>query len=197
MKRNQVQPQKITGKKDFYKPGFVSNPPKIVYKDFEVGKKFSLTIDIINVSYVFNSFHPQPLDDEIIKVKGRNYHKSCYQTKNDILEIRDLFAENINKNVVFSSLMSVINNIIFRRGVTSDYLKFALNYYIQNKIPLNYPQGLYYVVQNKDVKTAYEKSKAESIKKKMLPKVDVGLDIDKTYERKTRTKKTIGDIFNE
>ena len=139
----------------------------------------------------------EPLDDEIIKVKGRNYHKSCYQTKNDILEIRDLFAENINKNVVFSSLMSVINNIIFRRGVTSDYLKFALNYYIQNKIPLNYPQGLYYVVQNKDVKTAYEKSKAESIKKKMLPKVDVGLDIDKTYERKTRTKKTIGDIFNE
>lgn len=139
----------------------------------------------------------EPLDDEIIKVKGRNYHKSCYQTKNDILEIRDLFAENINKNVVFSSLMSVINNIIFRRGVTSDYLKFALNYYIQNKIPLNYPQGLYYVVQNKDVKTAYEKSKAESIKKKMLPKVNVGLDIDKTYERKTRTKKTIGDIFNE
>ena len=66
MKKNQVQPQKIIGKKDFDKPGFVSNPPKIVYKDFEVGKKFSLTIDIINVSYVFNSFHPQPLDDEII-----------------------------------------------------------------------------------------------------------------------------------
>ena len=66
MKKNQIQPQKIIGKKDFDKPGFVSNPPKIVYKDFEVGKKFSLTIDIINVSYVFNSFHPQPLDDEII-----------------------------------------------------------------------------------------------------------------------------------
>ena len=66
MKKNQIQPQKIIGKKDFNKPGFVSNPPKIVYKDFEVGKKFSLTIDIINVSYVFNSFHPQPLDDEII-----------------------------------------------------------------------------------------------------------------------------------
>ena len=66
MKRNQVQPQKIIGKKDFDKPGFVSNPAKIVYKDFEVGKKMSLTIEIINVSYVFNSFHPQPLDDEII-----------------------------------------------------------------------------------------------------------------------------------
>ena len=66
MKRNQIQPQKIIGKKDFDKPGFVSNPAKIVYKDFEVGKKMSLTIEIINVSYVFNSFHPQPLDDEII-----------------------------------------------------------------------------------------------------------------------------------
>jgi len=39
MKRNQIQPQKIIGKKDFDKPGFVSNPSKIVYKDFEVGKK--------------------------------------------------------------------------------------------------------------------------------------------------------------
>ena len=66
MKKNQVQPQKIIGKKDFDKPGFVSNPSKIIYKDFEVGKKMSLTIEIINVSYVFNSFHPQPLDDDII-----------------------------------------------------------------------------------------------------------------------------------
>ena len=66
MKKNQVQSQKIIGKKEFDKPGFVSDPSKIVYKDFEVGKKMSLTIKIINVSLVFNSFHLQPLDDEII-----------------------------------------------------------------------------------------------------------------------------------
>ena len=76
MKKNQIQPQVIVGKKDFDKPGFVSNPPKIVYKDFEVGKKMSLTIDIINVSYVFNSFHPQPLDDDIIDFFEIDY-KPC------------------------------------------------------------------------------------------------------------------------
>lgn len=65
MKINQVQPQK-SGGRVFKGPGFVSNPPKIIYKDFEVGKKMSLTVDITNISYSFNSFHLQPLDDEII-----------------------------------------------------------------------------------------------------------------------------------
>ena len=66
MKKNQIQSQKIIGKKEFDKPGFVSEPPKIIYKDFEIGKKMSLTIKIINASLVFNSFHLQPLDNEII-----------------------------------------------------------------------------------------------------------------------------------
>ena len=35
MKINQIQPQ-ITGGRVFKGPGFVSNPPKIVYKDFEI-----------------------------------------------------------------------------------------------------------------------------------------------------------------
>ena len=65
MKINQIQPQ-ITGGRVFKGPGFVSNPPKIVYKDFEIGKKMVLTVDIINVSYNFNSFHLLPLDDDII-----------------------------------------------------------------------------------------------------------------------------------
>ena len=65
MKINQVQPQK-SGGRVFKGPGFVSNPPKIIYKDFEVGKKMSLTVDITNISYSFNSFHLQPLDDDII-----------------------------------------------------------------------------------------------------------------------------------
>lgn len=136
-------------------------------------------------------------NNDFIKIKNKKYHKACYDTKNDILEIRDLFVEYINKNVVFSNLMAVINNIIFNKGISSDYLKFALKFYIQHKIPLNYPQGLYYVIQNKAVKTAYDKSKAEIIKKDILPKVEIGLNIDKTYEHKVQKKKTIGDIFDE
>ena len=65
MKKNKIQPQKIIGRRDFDKPGFISNPSKIIFKDFEIGKKMSITIDIVNISYSFNSFHLEPLDDEI------------------------------------------------------------------------------------------------------------------------------------
>jgi hypothetical protein len=65
MQNNQVQPQ-ITGGRLFNKPGFVSKPEKIIFKDFEIGKKMSQTIQIINISYNYNSFHLQPLDDDVI-----------------------------------------------------------------------------------------------------------------------------------
>jgi len=76
MKKSQVQPQKIIGKKDFNKPGFATNPSKIVFKDFEVGKKMSLTVEIVNISYSFNSFHLQPLDDEITYFFDIDYRPS-------------------------------------------------------------------------------------------------------------------------
>lgn len=131
--------------------------------------------------------------DEIIK----SYHPECLKTKNDINEIKELFVNNINKNVVYAQLIRVINTIIFNKGVTADYLKFGLQYYISHKIPLNYPQGLYYVIQNKDVASAYNRKKSAVVKQEMSSLSDGVLDIDKTFEHKTFKKKTIGDLFDE
>ena len=76
MKKSQVQPQKMIGKKDFNKPGFAANPSKIIFKDFEIGKKMSLTVEIVNISYTFNSFHLQPLDDDITYFFDIDYRPS-------------------------------------------------------------------------------------------------------------------------
>lgn len=76
-----------------------------------------------------------------------------------------MFKEHINPNPVYAQLQSVIKNIIFIKGIQSDFLLFGLRYYIEHKIPLNYPQGLYYVIQNKDVANAYNKSKIKDVKK--------------------------------
>ena len=75
MRQNRAQVQ-YTGGRPFDKGGFVSNPSKIEYKDFEIGKKMSITIDIINVSYSFNSFKLLPLDDDIIDFFEIDY-RSC------------------------------------------------------------------------------------------------------------------------
>ena len=100
-----------------------------------------------------------------IRVGNSYYHSDCFKTKEDIKEIVNLFKAHINANPVYAQLQSVINNIIFVKKVQSDFLLFGLRYYIEHKIPLNYPQGLYYVIQNKDVANAYNKTKTKEIKK--------------------------------
>ena len=100
-----------------------------------------------------------------IRVGNSYYHSDCFKTKEDIKEIVNLFKAHINANPVYAQLQSVINNIIFVKKVQSDFLLFGLRYYIEHKIPLNYPQGLYYVIQNKDVANAYNKAKTKEIKK--------------------------------
>ena len=100
-----------------------------------------------------------------IRVGNSYYHSDCFKTKEDIKEIVNLFKVHINANPVYAQLQSVINNIIFVKKIQSDFLLFGLRYYIEHKIPLNYPQGLYYVIQNKDVTNAYNKTKAKEIKK--------------------------------
>ena len=103
--------------------------------------------------------------EKAVRVGNAYYHSDCLKTKEDIKEIVDLFKTHINPNPVYSQLQSVIKNIIFVKGVQSDFLLFGLRYYIEHKIPLNYPQGLYYVIQNKDVANAYNKTKTKEIKK--------------------------------
>lgn len=109
-------------------------------------------------------------EDAVNPKKGFFYHKDCYQTQEEIKEIIDLFSKKINPNVVFSQLRHVINIIVYDKGIGSELLLFGLKYYIQNNIKLNYPMGLYYVVQNKSVIDAFHDYKAKRITNK---KVDI------------------------
>ena len=103
--------------------------------------------------------------EKAVRVGNAYYHSDCFKTKEDIEEVVNLFKTYINPNPVYAQLQSVIKNIIFVKGVQSDFLLFGLRYYIEHKIPLNYPQGLYYVIQNKDVANAYNKTKTKEVKK--------------------------------
>jgi hypothetical protein len=75
MDKNLVQPQHSVGR-TYIGPGFASKPEKIVYKDFEVGKPMSITIELTNKSYSFNSFKLLPLDDEILDFFEIDYKPS-------------------------------------------------------------------------------------------------------------------------
>lgn len=64
MDENLVQPQHSVGR-TFIGAGFACKPEKIIFKDFEVGKSMSITIELTNRSYSFNSYKLLSLDDEI------------------------------------------------------------------------------------------------------------------------------------
>lgn len=130
---------------------------------------------------------------EAVKSGSSYYHPDCYKTKENIKQIIDLFRNHINANPVYSQLQSVIKNIIFTKGLESDFLLFGLQYYINKKIPLNYPQGLYYVIQNKDVLDAYNKEKVKTVRQK----VEIKQDNDFEFKHTPRNSTSFADILKQ
>lgn len=134
-------------------------------------------------------------DEDVVKIKNKRYHSQCYSVSQDINLIKKLFHDYINENVVWTQLNGVINNIIFEKGCTAGFLLFGLKYYIEHKISLNYPAGLYYVIQNKDVKKEWDRIQANEIKKNINNLLNNELEISPLSDYKIQKTKTIGDIF--
>lgn len=101
--------------------------------------------------------------DEAVKIKNRYYHEDCAKIYSNIEEIKTLYYEKISNTVVMPQLMSVINNIIFKKKVDSDYFLFAVKYAINTKRKIKYPQGLHYVIDDYCIKDAWKKKQLQSI----------------------------------
>lgn len=98
--------------------------------------------------------------DSCVKVGNRYWHKDCYKQKENLKMIIKLFSENVCcDKKVYADLQRVIKDIVLNKKVESELLLFGLRYYINHKISLHYPAGLYYVIQNKDVTESYHKNK--------------------------------------
>lgn len=106
---------------------------------------------------------------EAVKEGNQYYHKECYQEKENKAKIRQLYVEHIDSNVDYGILNRTINNIVNGKGVSSDFLLFIIMYIIDNKMNINAPMGLYYYINNQDIKNEYEKFKAKKQVKKLNP----------------------------
>ena len=82
-------------------------------------------------------------DEYVMPAKGMYYHPDCLnkhksgewkdeKTRADLQYLKNQWALRIDKNVIFSQLMRVLNDFI-GRGVPSDYLVFAFDYETGNK----------------------------------------------------------------
>ena len=94
--------------------------------------------------------------DEAVKIRNRYFHKDCAETYNNIEEIKRLYYEKISNTVVMPQLIRVVNDIIFKKHVDSNYLLFALKYAINTRRTINYPQGLHYLIDDYRIKNAWK-----------------------------------------
>jgi hypothetical protein len=106
-----------------------------------------------------------------LKIGGAYYHNECYKEMENKKKIRDLWLEKINSTEIMTLLNKEISELINKKGIDSDFLLYALNYAINNKIILHSPFGMSYLINNYKIKESYKNIQAKQ-KLKEIQKYD-------------------------
>lgn len=131
--------------------------------------------------------------DEAVKIKNRYYHEDCAKIYSNIEEIKKLYYEKISNTVVMPQLMSVINNIIFKKKVDSNYFVFAVKYAINTKRKINYPQALHYIIDDYRIKDAWKKKQLQSINR---VKFEAKSNDEPIFQVKIPKEKGLDNLFD-
>ena len=99
---NIVQKQVVWGK-EFKGQAFISKPERIVFKDFEVGKKMKRRFTLTNTSFSFNHFKLLSLPDEIKDFFELTYTKPGRMSAGMTCSIVVEFEPKLNQDI-FSSI---------------------------------------------------------------------------------------------
>ena len=146
------------------------------------------------------------IEDSVMGGK-KYYHPDCYHMMQTINEIRDLFYHEIDPTMTgkqVGQLVSVINNMVYDKYIDVDKILFSLRYFIKYKPgKLRYPAGLAYIVQDKDVVSAWEREKQRKIKEEIKEEKNrlvldefVGMDLSNVnWVYKPQKQKSFADIL--
>lgn len=115
-------------------------------------------------------------DEDLIMYRGKPHHRQCYDDMLNIREIKKQYLDHISATVVQKLLGKVINDIIFSKNIPSDYFLYAVKFAISNKIKVNSPMGLHYIVENNQIKNSYKKIQADKVRKEIV--------VNTSYENK-------------
>lgn len=145
-------------------------------------------------------------DDAVQGGKNSYYHPDCYHTMQTVNKIRDTFVKEIDPTLTgkqIGMLVSTINNIIFTKNVSVDYLNFVVNFFIHKKPgALKHPAGLHYAIQDRDAHDMWESLRKqkikENIKKQQEEMKSETVDIDlpsNSFNYKPQKARSFADIL--
>lgn len=143
--------------------------------------------------------------DMVMSGNRRYMHKDCYSTYEYMTKTRDLYAEKVNKAVVFKQLVSAINDIVLKKGVGAEFLYFALNYSIEHGKRINSPYGLHYIINDIRIKRAWEQHQHNMLQKQMQEEIakehksteedSVESESKNTFKYNVNNKVGFGSVF--
>lgn len=120
-------------------------------------------------------------DDAVQGGSRSYYHPDCYHIMQTINQIKDIFYVQVNPMMTgaqIGQLVSIANNMVFEKKIDVDLIKFAIEYFIRYKPgKLKYPGGISYIVQNRDVLSAWEREKERKIRTEL--KIEMEKKIEK------------------
>lgn len=127
-----------------------------------------------------------PNGEEVLVGKSSYYHKDCYEEMSTIKNIIDVFVKKVDEHPIMSLLRKVVNDIVYNHKVDAKYLLFALNYCVDNNLPIRHPQGLYYIVKNNAINQQWQHVLASQNRKEIkerLKNVEINSEEeDKSFE---------------
>ena len=129
--------------------------------------------------------------EDAIRIGNAYYHRDCYKLKEDIKMIIEYYANHIEKNPIYGQLNGIVNKLIFEQDISTDYLLFALKYSVtHNGIKIKHPPGLYYLVKDDDIKSAWDYQQVLKQKKSVVVN-----NKDTTFNYSGKKKKGFADII--
>ena len=135
----------------------------------------------------------RPPDEMVQGGRGTYYHPDCAEERDTINQIVDYYCNNVDDRVTISQLRSVINNIIFKKGVPAKELLFDLKYTHESGRKINSPLTLHYIITNKKVQHEYKKHLESAVTNFDNKEVKVKEETKVTY--KPSNSKGFTDIF--
>lgn len=94
------------------------------------------------------------------------YHKECWDAKERIDRIKEIWEKEINEFVVWAQLVRMLNDLIYKQKKDSEYILFAIEYAAKHKSKyrLAHPGGIKYILGKPEIKEEFEKSKRKIFK---------------------------------
>lgn len=132
--------------------------------------------------------------NEAMKEGNSYFHKDCYKERQLKKQIEDYYLTNM-PTCALQLLRKVIKQIIHEKHIEAKYLKFVLEYIINNKKPINNPFGLINYCNDGRIKDEYNKIKVREQYREMNKTNDIDISINKSGYKFKPNNKRITDII--